>query len=242
MDIKDINFVDYGNNKKGTIVLLHGWGQNIEMMDMLGKPFASDYRIIIIDFPGFGKTPEPNKSWSVEDYTSCLFAFLKDKKVDNPILIGHSFGGRVAICYAGQYNVKNVVLLASPFRPSLSKPSNKTKFYKFAKKVKLLKPLANYLKKKWGSADYNAASEINRGTLVKVVNEDLTKYAKNIKCPTIIIFGDHDEAVPYTEGKELEKLIKDSAFILYENCTHYAYLECLDKTIAIIDSLINGKE
>ena len=54
MNLKDINYVDYGKNIKGTIVLLHGWGQNIQMMDMLGHPFESEFRIIILDLPGFG--------------------------------------------------------------------------------------------------------------------------------------------------------------------------------------------
>ena len=39
MDINTINYMDYGQDKKGVIVLLHGWGQNIEMMNMLGEPF-----------------------------------------------------------------------------------------------------------------------------------------------------------------------------------------------------------
>lgn len=238
MDIKDINYVDYGNNKKGTIVLLHGWGQNIEMMDMLGKPFQEEYRIVIIDFPGFGKSPQPSEAWGVEEYTSCLFTFLKSLKVENPIIIGHSFGGRVAICYAGKYGAKKVMLLASPFRPSQKKPSKKTKIYKKVKNIKVLKPLANYLKKKWGSEDYNNASKIMRGCLVKVVNEDLTEFAKKIKCPVVLIYSDLDEAVPLEEGKELEKLIPDAGLIIYEGYTHYGYLENLNQTLAIIDSFI----
>lgn len=236
MNINNINYVDYGKDIKGTIVLLHGWGQNIEMMDMLGKPFKDTFRIIIIDFPGFGKSPEPNEPWSVEDYTSCLFAFLKAKKVNNPILVGHSFGGRVSICYASKHGASKVVLLSSPFRPSAKKPSTKTKIYKKVKNVKALKPLANYLKKKWGSPDYNNASEVTRGTLVKVVNEDLTEYAKTIKCPVVLIYGENDIDVPLSEGQELERLIKDAGLIVYEGCTHYAYLENLNKTISIMDS------
>ena len=76
MDLKDINYLDYGKNEKGTIVLLHGWGQNIEMMDMLGRPFSDNYRIIVLDLPGFGQTPEPNEPWSIEDYTKMLSDFL----------------------------------------------------------------------------------------------------------------------------------------------------------------------
>lgn len=238
MDINTINYMDYGQDKKGVIVLLHGWGQNIEMMNMLGEPFQEDFRIIVIDFPGFGKSPEPDKAWSVEDYTTCLFEFLKEKKVENPILIGHSFGGRVSICYASKYKTKKVVLLSSPYRPIYKKPSKKTIIYKKVKKIKLLKPLATYLKKKWGSADYNNASDIMRGTLVKVINEDLTENAKKITCPVVLIYGENDIDVKLEIGKELENLIKDSGLIVYPGCSHYAYLEDLNKTLSIIDSFI----
>ena len=87
MDIKDINYIDYGTNKKGVIVLLHGWGQNIEMMDMLGHPFEKDFRIIVLDFPGFGKTPEPDSFWSTTDYANCLHKFLTNLKVKEHLLL-----------------------------------------------------------------------------------------------------------------------------------------------------------
>ncbi len=236
MNLKDINYLDYGTNKKGTIVLLHGWGQNIEMMDMLGRPFADDFRIIVLDLPGFGKTPEPKEPWSVSDYTNMLHELLASLKVKNPILIGHSFGGRIAICYASQYETDKVVLLSSPFRPTKKKTSFKTKFYKFIKKIKILKPLAEYLKKKWGSADYLAASEINRGTLVKVVNEDLTSNAEKIQCPVLLIYGSKDVDVPITEAQKLEQIIPDAGLVTYENAHHYAYLERLSQTLSILNN------
>ena len=236
MDLKDINYLDYGKNEKGTIVLLHGWGQNIEMMDMLGRPFSDNYRIIVLDLPGFGQTPEPNEPWSIEDYTKMLSDFLSSLKIKKPILIGHSFGGRIAICYASKYETEKVVLLSSPFRPSKKKSSFKTKIYKFVKKIKLLKPLASRLRKKWGSADYLNASEINRGTLVKVVNEDLTDYAKMIKCPVLLIYGQKDVDVSITEGQTLEKIIPDAGLVTYEDGHHYAYLEKLSQTLTILNN------
>lgn len=240
MNINDVNYVDYGTNKKGVIVLLHGWGQNIEMMDMLGHPFEKTHRIIILDFPGFGGTPEPDSFWSVTDYTNFLHEFLTSLNVKNPILIGHSFGGRVAICYASKYKTEKVVLLSAPFRPSKKKKSNmKVKIYKVVKKVKLFKPLADYLRNKWGSADYKNASDILRGSLVKIVNEDLTENAKNITCPTLLIYGVLDTDVPIKEAEDLEKLISDAGLIKYEGTHHYAYLENLNQTIAILHNFLD---
>ena len=237
MDLKDINYLDYGKDTKGTIVLLHGWGQNIEMMNMLGDPFKEEYRIIVMDLPGFGKTKEPDISYGVKDYATWVHELLEQLKVKNPIIVGHSLGGRIAICYASIYDTKKVVLLSAPFRPSQKKGiSFKTRIYKLVKKIKFLNPIASYLKNKWGSADYKNASEINRGSLVKIVNEDLTNYAKTIKCPVLMIYGTKDEAVDYNEAKVLETLIKDAGLVTYEGATHYAYLERLKQTLAILKS------
>ena len=236
MNIKDINYLDYGTPLEGVIVLLHGWGQNVEMMDMLGRPFAKRFRIINIDLPGFGKTPEPPVPYSVEDYAKKVNDLLKHLKVKNPILVGHSFGGRISICYAAKYGASKVVLLSSPFRPGKAKVSIKVKIYNFIKKIKFLKLFANYLRNKWGSTDYKNASDILRGTLVKVVNEDLSTYAKAITAPVLLIYGKEDKDVPIEEARELEKLITDCGLIEYENAHHYAYLEKLNDTIAILNN------
>lgn len=230
-DVK-LNYLDYGEKDKCAIVLLHGWGQNTQMMDMLGKPFLDSYRIINLDLPGFGKSEEPSFSWGLDEYAEMLQELLNKLNIKNPIVIGHSFGGRVAIKFASKNKVKKLVLLGSPFRPS--KKSFKTKVYKFLKKIPFLKLFEGWAKNKLGSRDYKNASDVMRGVLVKAVNEDLTGDAKKIKAPTIIIFGDQDTEVPISEAKALESIISNAGLIVYEGCTHYAYLERLNQTIAVL--------
>lgn len=239
MDIKDINFLDYGERDKQAIVLLHGWGQNTEMMDMLGRPFMEKYRIINIDLPGFGLSKEPPEPWGVEQYTDMVYKILSSLKVDKPILIGHSFGGRIAICYAAKYESAKVVLLSAPFRPKgtkNTKTSIKVKIYKTVKKIKFLKGFSEYLRNKWGSEDYKNASDINRGSLVKVVNEDLTPFAKEINVPVLLIYGKEDPDVLIDEARALEKIIPDCGLVEYERCHHYAYLEKLNDTILVLNN------
>ena len=237
MNLNDINYKLYGSAKKGTIVLLHGWGQNIEMMDMLGHPFEDEYKILVLDLPGFGKTPEPERSYSVEDYARLLNSFLKRHRITKPILVGHSFGGRISIKYASMYDTDKVVLLSAPFRPGKkAKPTIRTKIFKIVKKFKCLHKLTDTLRDKWGSEDYRNATPINRGTLIKAVNEDLSPNARKIKCPVFLIYGKKDTAVPVEEAHKLKTLIKDCGLYIFENGTHYTYLEELDKTIAIMKS------
>lgn len=239
MNINDINvnYIDYGNKKGDAIVLLHGWGQNIEMMKMLGEPFKKDYRIIVVDFPGFGLSQEPKSAMGVGGYTSLIEKLLEKLNVKNPILIGHSFGGRVSVKFASRNDVKKVILL-SPALRGHDKKGLKTKILKTLKKVPILKNLEGWAKNHIGSRDYKAASPVMKEVLVKTVNEDLSSDAKKIKAPVILIYGDQDSEVPVDDTKEYERLIPDCGLILYEGCTHYAYLERLNQTINIIRSFI----
>ena len=243
MNIKDvnINYVQYGNSKGKDVVLLHGWGQNIEMMNPIGERLKNDYHITILDLPGFGKSSEPTYDWTVYDYYEMLKEFLKELKIKNPILIGHSFGGRISIIYASKEKVDKLVLLASPFRKSVKKDTLKIKILKFLKKVPLLKDLEDYAKTKIGSTDYRNASPVMRKILVNTVNEDLESCVRNIKVPTVLIWGDNDTAVSVEDARYMESIIPDAGLIVYEGCTHYAYLERLGDTINILKSFLGGK-
>lgn len=233
----NVNYLDYGNKDGKAIVLLHGWGQNLQMMTMLGEPFKKGYRIIAIDFPGFGKSDEPAMVMDVGDYTIIVEELLKKLNVKEPVLVGHSFGGRVSVKFASRNKVSKVILL-SPALRSHDKKGLKTKVLKSLKKVPGIKNLESWAKDHVGSRDYKAASPVMKQVLVKTVNEDLSEAAKKIKAPVILIYGDQDAEVPEEDTLLYESLIPDCGIIKYDGCTHYAYLERLNQTINIIRNFI----
>lgn len=237
MDIKiqdvNINYIQYGKGKD--ILLLHGWGQNIEMMKPLGDAFFDRFRITIIDFPGFGKSEEPKEPWDIEKYNLMLEVFVKEVGIKKPIVIGHSFGGRVAIRYSARNPIEKLVLFGSPcIRISEELPLS-VKLLKKLKTLPGMNSLGEYMKQYIGSRDYKAASPIMRQTLVDVVNEDLSKFAREIEEPTLLIWGEHDTEAPVNEAKELEKIMIDAALIILPG-THYAYLENLSRVISILNN------
>ena len=238
--IKDcnINYIQYGNEKGEEIVLLHGWGQNIQMMDPLGQGLKDKYHVTIIDLPGFGNSDEPTNPLTLYEYYEYVNELLEELKVSNPTLVGHSFGGRVAIIYSALKKSKKLILLSSPFIKRIENQSMKVKILKSLKKVPGLNKLENFAKKHIGSTDYKNASEIMRKILVNTVNEDLTDYVKKIKSSTIVIAGEFDVDVPLEEINLYEKYIDDCAVIVYPNATHYAYLEDVNKTINIIRNFV----
>lgn len=235
---KNINYKEYGNKEGQAIVFLHGWGQNIKMMEPIANPFVKTNRLIILDLPGFGDSEEPSSTWTLQDYAEMLHDLLEHLNITNPILVGHSFGGKISILYASQYKTKKLVLLSSPYKVKIAKQPLKVKIFKKIKKIPGFKTIAENMKKHMGSTDYRNASPLMRDILVKHVNTDLTEQAAKINCPTFIIWGSNDQDVPVNDAYELEKIIKNSGLSVYEGCTHYAYLEKLAQTNAILKTFI----
>ena len=236
----DIHYEFYENPKKPTLVYLHGWGQNISMMAPLANPFTRDYQVLLVDLAGHGESSEPPIPWTVFDYVQSLKELIDELKIKNPILIGHSFGGKVSLAYASKYETQKLILFAPPFKKEVANLSLKTKTLKTLKKVPGLNKLANVAKRHIGSSDYRNASNIMREILVLTVNLDITCEVKKIKAPTLLIWGTDDSAVNIRDAYLLESLLADAAVIVYENCTHYAYLEDLPRSIRIIDNFINS--
>ena len=231
----NINYIQYGEGKD--ILLLHGWGQNIEMMKPLGDNFCGKHRITIIDFPGFGESEEPKEIWDIDKYSEMLEEFVKLVNIKKPIVIGHSFGGRVAIRYSARNSIEKLILFGSPcIRIQESFPL-KVRILKRLKRLPGMDRIGEYMKNFIGSRDYKAASPIMRQILVEVVNEDLSKYAREIEEPTLLIWGENDTEAPVSDAKELEKIMIDAALIVLPG-THYAYLENLPRVISILNSFI----
>lgn len=229
----NINYIQYGEGKD--IILLHGWGQNIDMMKPLGDNFSNRFRITILDFPGFGESDEPKETWNIEKYALILEEFLKKLKVKKPIVIGHSFGGRVAIRYSARNPIEKLVLFGSPCIRIEEELSLSVKILKKLKTLPGMNNFGEYMKKYIGSRDYKAASPIMRQTLVEVVNEDLSKYAREIEEPTLLIWGENDTEAPVSDAKELERIMIDAALIVLPG-THYAYLENLGQVVNILNN------
>lgn len=230
-----INYIQYGEGKD--ILLLHGWGQNIQMMKFLGDYFSDRFRITILDFPGFGESEEPSKPWTITDYVLLIEDLVKQLKIKKPIVMGHSFGGRVAIKYSSNHPIEKLVLFGSPCIRLQKKLPLSTRILKKLKTLPGLDKIGEEMKKYIGSRDYKAASPIMRQTLVEVVNEDLSSFAKQIEEPTLLIWGDQDEEAPVEEAKMLEDMMYDAALIVLPG-THYAYIENLPQVVSILNNFI----
>lgn len=219
------------------VLLLHGWGANMDLYAQLVALLSKKYFVIALDMPGFGKTAEPERPYCVDDYVDFVLEFLKQFDISHLSLVGHSFGGRVIIKMVNRelpYTIDKIVLVDSAgIKPQGSKKKTfRQTCYKvgkwFATRKLIAKCFPGMLEKlrvKFGSADYAAASPMMRQCLVKVVNEDLTHLLPGISAPTLLVWGENDTATPLSDAKIMEKQIPNAGLAVIKNAGHYAFLE-----------------
>ncbi|MCM1289157.1 MAG: alpha/beta hydrolase [Corallococcus sp.] len=204
-------FVKIGNGKP--IVFLHGWGCDGSIFLPVAK-LLPDRKCYLPDFNGFGKSPVPRVSgWNVDDYAHALEIFFRLHNIEKATLVGHSFGCRVALAFAAKNpsSVEKMLLVApAGIRHFSFSRWCKVRSYKLRKFLCRMGFCQN-LSEKTGSVDYNACEDAMKNTFVKVVNQDLSRYAKLIKAETLIINGKDDFETPLKHARELQRIIENSA-------------------------------
>lgn len=227
------------------IIMLHGWGANIDLMLPLAQRL-SNYRVYVLDLPGFGKSDPPSTSWSVSDYANFVLAYMDCHQIDRAYLIGHSFGGRIGLVLGAEHPARFIKMAlidsAGVRTPPSTTGSLRLKTYRLALNTLSavgLKNQADQLRawydNRYGSEDYKAAQGVMRETFVKVVNEDLLPYAARVQPPTLLFWGDKDEDTPLSQGQLLENTISDAGLVIWEGAGHYSYLDRLADTVRVIE-------
>ncbi len=222
----NINYEVIG--KAEPIIILHGWGRSLDdFLDIAGV-LSEKYQVYIIDLPGFGKSDIPRESYVLDDYVLFLKKFIDSKNISNPIIIGHSFGGRIAIRYASIYKVNKLILISSAGIKRFSiKVKSKVLIYKIKKwYFRTLNKVSSYEKliSSSGSKDYLSASVIMKKTLINVVSIDQRTELKEITTETLLMWGKYDTSTPYKDGLLMNKKIKNSGIVTF-NTGHFPFLE-----------------
>ena len=215
------------------ILILHGWGSTMNgakysrIKAILEK---KGFVVFTPDLPGFGENSLKKEAFSFNDYISFVKEFVEKNKLKKVILLGHSFGGRIAIAFTAKYPqlVSKLILVSASGIPH--KLSTKKSIMKFVVgKTKRLftlpvihyfyQPLRKALYKSIGEMDYYKArnlAETFRNVYQISIVEDLKKITK----PTLIVWGENDTFTPLADGLLMHNSIKNSKLIIVKNEGH----------------------
>lgn len=218
-----------------SLIFLHGWGHTADNMRPLGVLFEQKFACHYINLPGFGGVMPPQDVWGAEDYADYIADYCIKNTIKKAIVIGHSFGGKTALMMAVRHPdlIAGVIGIASA---GLKK--KRSVFFKIkalilrlmGKSARLFDGIFKTdLKEKYGrrfgSADYRAATGIMKKILVKTVSGDMRNDVKNITAPCLFIYGENDTATPSYFGDIFKASIPHAQKIELPEQDHYSVLQ-----------------
>lgn len=214
------------------MLLLHGWGcdgnifrKSADYFNRLGAD------VIVPDFPGFGASG-PAEGFDVYSYAKRIRGLIAKLGIPPPIILGHSFGGRIGVILASEGLADKLILVdAAGLKPRLS-IAKRLRISAYKRAARSGKPLD-----KFGSEDYRALSEGMKSVFVRVVNRDLSAEAKKIVCPTLLVWGRNDRETPLYMAKRYKKLIKNSRLKVLDG-GHYSFLDSASEFAAATSEFI----
>lgn len=239
--------IEYQDEGAGPALLfLHGWKDSLHTFDGL-RPYFSSHRILRLDLPGFGKSENPPRTWSLDDYRDFVRNFLQKigvKEVE--AIVGHSFGGRIALKGSAEevLHPKKLILLASG---GIAKSrSLRNVFFGLIAKVGkffvfFLPGYRRYLRErlyKRAGSDYLEAGPL-RGTFLRVIREDLRKTARKISVPTLLLWGESDTETPVGDAWKFHEKIKGSELCIFPSRGHFLHQEIPEDVAGAIHKFLS---
>jgi pimeloyl-ACP methyl ester carboxylesterase len=232
------------------LLFLHGWGASLASFNDLSAHFAKKYRVVRLDFPGFGSSPKPDDSWGVGEYSDLVSACIKKLKLDDIYaVIGHSFGGRVIIkgVAANTIAASHIVLLdAAGVKPP---QTLKKSLYKSVAKVgkvttslpglKALRPmLRKNLYQAAGATDYLNAQAMKQ-IFLNTINEDLLPDVHKLTQPTLLIWGENDTETSVADAYKMMNELDDAQLVVVSDAGHFVFVDDKARVVKEIETFLS---
>lgn len=187
------------------VLALHGWGRSSSDF----KEVLAGTDAVAVDLPGFGRSPAPPTAWGSPEYAAAVRDVWASFPVP-PVVVAHSFGGRVAVHLAQDLPMRALVLIGVPL-VRRSRTAQPVMAFRVARRLHRLGIISERqmeaYRQKYGSADYRAASGVMRDVFVKVVNETYDDQLDGLRMPVRMLWGSEDMAAPVDSARvALERL------------------------------------
>jgi pimeloyl-ACP methyl ester carboxylesterase len=235
------------------IYILHGWAvRSGNLNQEKWQPFFNELEkfginAVFLKIPGLSSPL--NEVWDLDNYVSWLKDELKEKqKGKKVILLGHSFGGQIAIKFTAQNPdlVKNLILLDSAGIRDMSLKAviKRTVFLIAAKVGKILfksEVLRNILYKFAGESDYKNAPPLLRRTMSNILDAEILDDLSKINVKTKIVWGNKDTVTPVKTAHQMNNLIKNSDLSFIKDARHSPHFTHVKETAKVVGEFITGE-
>lgn len=234
--LKDETVIHYLEAGQGpALVLVHGLGASAESWRDSMRLLAKGYRVIALDLPGYGKSDKPRGDYSIPHYAAVIGEFIDALGVDRVALAGNSMGGWMAVLAALERpeKVSHLILVNSAgLQRGKYPPVNLNPGTKEEQKALMLALFADpsFVTPKAVDAQWEYRKEI-RGTVnamleaLKAGAQPLDDRLKDIKVPTLIIWGRKDALIPAEFAERFARGIPGSRLAMIEDAGHLPQIE-----------------
>jgi pimeloyl-ACP methyl ester carboxylesterase len=207
------------------LIILHGWKHDKSKWDGFIQYFKPD-EVIVFDLPGFGEEKLVDNNWGIPEYSAWVKKKIEALGESNIILLGHSFGGRIAGSIASENPawLKGLILYGSPL------------LYRPAATIRIKIKIAKLLK---GLGFSKTNEDMMYPIFKRVVTFDETKLLPKITVPTLLLWGENDMEVPVSIAEEAHALVQGSQLIIMQEVGHNAHLDSPNLFCGIIKKFIN---
>ena len=229
------------------ILLLHGWGCRAATFKDIQTALAATHKVYAVDFPGFGGSDEPEEVWGIDAYADWTAKLISKLSIIDPVILGHSFGGRVALILNKKVPISKLILTGGAGL-IMDEDIERRKGNEGIKKAKgffekiLPKSTFDWAKEKMvdmvGSADYKAASPKMKEVLKRILHEDLKEYAMQITVPTLLVYGENDTATPVTMARAFNEYIKNSKLEIIPGVGHYVFIDRKEQFLDLVNDFL----
>lgn len=217
------NYKTLGEGKP--LLILHGWGSRSDNWQKVGEMLAKNgVKVIIPDLPGFGQSDKPQTAWDLDDYCDFVEEFVKVLNLDKFYLLGHSFGGEIAVKYNLRFPEKIDKLFLVSASCIRARNLKKKLLYILSKVFKIFSFIP-FLRKAFyrfvvGKSDYLSTEGVMRDTYLKIIAEDLSNILSQVQAVTIIIWGEEDSITPISDARKINSKIKNSKLEILSGFDH----------------------
>ena len=244
-----------------TVLALHGWQRTHRDFAGVFAPGGSTATessgagpgptAVALDLFGFGATPPPAEPWGSAEYASHLLPLFEQPGVlaDRVVLVGHSFGGRVALHLATVVpdRIERMVLTGVPLLDRQGRRARPAVAYRTVRRLHRMglvgEDRLDAMRERYGSPDYRAAQGVMRAVFVRILAEQYGDQMAAVTCPVDLVWGEDDTEVPLEVATRAQGVFADARLVTLPGVGHLTPTEApgpLRSVIICEDRLAGG--